>query len=141
MFGGNLKMAHAVKQALHSTVYGPLVTIEPIAFESSNNEIAAAAKKIADELELAHDLALVNELIQRRHACGTAVLETQGVKLALEQGQASKLVVSVPIESAKFDQLLIKSLLINCEIEFLHGEAAKFLDMNLKGTSFCYQMG
>lgn len=127
VFGGNLKLAHAVKNSLHATVYASLVTIEPIAFESSSNEIAAAVKKIADEQELAHDLALVNDLISRRHACGTAVLETQGVTQALEQGQASKLIVSVPIDSDKFDELLVKSLLNNCEIEFVHGEAAKQL--------------
>jgi hypothetical protein len=128
VFGGNMKLAHAVKNALHPSVYASLVTIEPLAFESSNNEIAAAVKQIADEQELAHDLALVNELISRRHACGTAVLETQGVTLALEQGQASKVIVSVPIDSDKFDQLLTKALLSNCEMEFLHGEAAKKLN-------------
>ncbi|MBL9165525.1 MAG: hypothetical protein JNL18_22560 [Planctomycetaceae bacterium] len=128
VFGGNLKLAHAVKNALHATVYASVVTIEPIAFESSNNEIAEAVKKIADQQELAHDLALVNELVSRRHACGTAVLETQGVMLALEQGQASKVVISVPIDTDKFDQILVKSLLNNCEIEFLHGEAAQRLN-------------
>ena len=128
VFGGNLKLAHAVKNSLHATVYASLVTIEPIAFESSSNEIAAAVKKIADEQELAHDLAIVNDLISRRHACGTAVLETQGVTQALEQGRASKLIVSVPIDSDKFDELLVKSLLNNCEIEFVHGDAAKQLN-------------
>ena len=121
-------MAHAVKNALHPTVSESLVTVEPIAYEASNNQIAEIAKRIADEKELEHDLALVNELVDRRHACGTAVLETQGVFLALEQGQASKLVVSVPIDSDKFDQLLIRAILNNCEIEFLHGEAAKKLN-------------
>ncbi|TWU21851.1 baeRF10 domain-containing protein [Bythopirellula polymerisocia] len=128
IFGGNLKLAHAVKNALHPAVSESLVTVEPISYEASNNQTAEIAKRIADEKELEHDLALVNELISRRHACGTAVLETQGVLLALEQGQASKLVVSVPIDSDKFDQLLIKSILNNCEIEFLHGEAAKKLN-------------
>lgn len=128
VFGGNLKLAHAVKNALHPTVYSSLVTIEPIAYSSSNNEIAAAVKRIADEQELKHDLALLNELISRRHANGTAVLETQGVLLALEQGQASKIVVSDSVDSNKFDQLLIKSILNNCEIEFLHGDAARKLD-------------
>lgn len=128
VFGGNMKLAHAVKNALHPTVYASLVTIEPIAFESSNNDVATAVTRIADEQELAHDLALVNELISRRHACGTAVLETQSVTKALEQGQASKLVVSVPIDSDKFDRLLLKSLLTNCEIEFLHGAAAQKLN-------------
>jgi len=128
IFGGNLKLAHAVKSALHPAVSESLVSVEPIAYAASNNDIAEIVKRIADEKELEHDLALVNELISRRHACGTAVLETQGVLLALEQGQASKIVVAVPIDSDKFDQLLIKSILNNCEIEFLHGEAAKKLN-------------
>lgn len=124
IFGGNLKLTHAVKNALHPAVYESLVTIEPIAYTSSGNEISEVVKRVADEKEQEHDLALLNELVARRHVCGTAVLETQGVLQALENGQASKIVVSVPIETDKFDQLLIKSLLNNCEIDFLHGEAA-----------------
>jgi hypothetical protein len=127
VFGGNLKLAHAVRNALHPTVYSSIVTIEPIAFGSTDNQVADAARKIADERELEHDLALVNELVSRRHACGTAVLETQGVLHALQQGQASKLVVALPIPTDKFDDLLIKCVLSGCEIEFLHGEAAEKL--------------
>lgn len=128
VFGGNLKLAHAVKNALHPAVYESLVTIEPLAYTSSNNDIAGVVKRVADEKEQEHDLALLNELVARRHVCGTAVLETQGVLQALENGQASKIVVSVPIETDKFDQLLIKSLMNNCEIDFLHGDAAEKLN-------------
>lgn len=128
VFGGNLKLAHAIKKAMHPAVYADLVTIEPIAFSSSDTEIVDAVKRIAEEKEQDRDLALVNELVARRHACGTAVLEAQGVLTALEQGQASKVVISVPIDSDKFDQLLVKSLLSNCDIEFVHAEAAKKLN-------------
>jgi len=127
VFGGNLKLAHAVKHQLHPAVADVLVSIEPIDINSTNNEIAAAVKRIAEEQEQEHDLALMNDLIARRHACGTAVLESQGVRLALENGQAQKLVVAMPITSDEFDPLLIKAVLNNVEIEFLHAAAAEQL--------------
>lgn len=128
IFGGNLKLAHAVKNALNPALYGGLVAIEPIAFNSSATEVAALARRVAEEKVIEHDLALLSELVNRRHACGTAVLETQGVMLALEQGRASKIVISVPIESDKFDQIMIKCVISGCEIDFLHGEAAAKLN-------------
>lgn len=128
IFGGNLKLAHAVKNALNPAIYGALVTVEPIAFASSADDIAAVAKRIAEEKVIEHDMALLNELVARRHACGTAVLETQGVMLALNEGRASKIVLSVPIDSDKFDQIMIQSVINGCEIDFLHGEAAQKLN-------------
>jgi len=53
------------------------------------------------------------------------VLEWQGVVAALEQGQTNKVIASVPIDSDKFDESLVKSILANCEIVFVHGEAGK----------------
>ncbi len=128
VFGGNLKLAHAVKNVLHPSVYASLVTIEPIAFTSTNNEIAASVSRIAEEWEVEHDLALVEDLVTRRHACGTSVLEMQGVMQAIDNGQARKVVLSVPFESDKFDKLLHKAILNNCDIEFLHGQAAEKLN-------------
>ncbi len=128
VFGGNLKLAHAVKNQLHPSVADMLVSIEPIDINSTNNEVAAAVKRIADEQEQEHDLALMNDLVSRRHACGTAVLETQGVQLALENGQAQKLVIAMPIESDKFDPLLTEAVLNNVEIEFVHAAAAEQLN-------------
>ncbi len=128
VFGGNLKIAHAVKNALHPSINASLITIQPMSFDSTNNEIAKNVKDIAESRETEHDLALVDELVSRRHACGTAVLEPQGVRLALEQGQVSKVVFSVPFECENFDKLVIKCILNNCDIEFLHGKAAAKLN-------------
>jgi predicted GTPase len=128
VFGGNLKLAHAVKHQLHPSVADMLVSIEPIDIKSTNDEVAAAVKRIAEEHEQEHDLALMNDLVSRRHACGTAVLETQGVQIALESGQAQKLVIAMPIESDKFDPLLIDAVINNVEIEFVHAAAADQLN-------------
>ncbi len=128
VFGGNLKMAHAVKHALHPAIYDQLVSIERIAHDSTPNEIAEVVKRVADETEAERDLATVDELISRRHACGTAVLEWQGVLAAIEQGQANKVYVSVPLDSDEFDELMLKSVLADCEIGFVHGDAAKRLN-------------
>ncbi len=127
VFGGNLKLAHAVKHQLHPSVADSLVSIEPIDINSSNKEVAEAVKRIAEDQEQEHDVALMNDLVARRHACGTAVLESQGVKLALESGQAQKLVVAMPIDSDEFDPLLIDAMLNNVDIEFLHAAAAEEL--------------
>jgi hypothetical protein len=121
-------MAHAVKNALHPALYDHLVSIERIAQESTPNEIAEVVKRVADETEAERDFAIVDELIARRHVCGTAVLEWQGVITSIEQGQANKVIVSVPLDSDKFDELMLKSVLANCEIGFVHGEAAKKLN-------------
>jgi len=127
-FGGNLKMAHAVKHALHPAIYDHLFSIERIAYESPPNEIAEIVKRVADDTEAERDFVTVDELIARRHVCGTAVLEWQGVMTAVEQGQANRVIVSVPFDSDKFDELMLKSVLANCEIGFVHGEAAKKLN-------------
>ncbi|HMP05813.1 MAG TPA: hypothetical protein PJ982_05645, partial [Lacipirellulaceae bacterium] len=128
VFGGNLKLAHAVKHQLHPSVADAVVAIERIDFNASNNDVAAAVKRLAAEHELEHDLGVVSDLIDRRHACGTAVLERQGVQLAVEQGQAQSIVLSLPIAAEEFDPLLVKAVLNNVDFEFLHGEAAERLN-------------
>ncbi len=62
VFGGNLKLAHAIKNALHPAVANLLVTIEPLPLEASPNEIAERVREVADEYELEHDQAVVNDI-------------------------------------------------------------------------------
>lgn len=128
VFGGNLKIAHAVKNALHPAVADVLVTIEPIPFEASPDEIAERIREVADQNELEHDSAVVNDLVTRQHACGKAVLERQGVGEAVENGQASQLVFPYPTLGDDFDELMANAVINNVEIEFVTGEAAEKLE-------------
>ncbi|TVQ00269.1 MAG: hypothetical protein EA381_07740 [Planctomycetaceae bacterium] len=50
------------------------------------------------------------------------------VLAAVEQGQASKVIVSVPFDSDKFDELMLKSVLANVGVGFVHGQAAEKLN-------------
>jgi hypothetical protein len=128
VFGGNLKQAHAVKRALHPATAEMVVAMEPMDAKLSDVEIAERVTKIANQYELEHDRAVVNDLIERYHAKGAAVLERQGVEMALQKGAVKTLVLPYPIGSEDFDPLLIDATLHNAEIEFVLGDAAAKLN-------------
>ena len=128
VLGGNLKLAHAVKNGLHPTVRERVVAVEPIDFKASNQEIAATVHELAAAYEEAHDLAEVEELIRLANRGGAAVLERQGVETALGRGQVKKLVVPYPIDASDFDELIVDAVLHNVEIEFVYGAATTRLN-------------
>ncbi len=139
VFGGNLKIAHGVKNALHHTVSELLVSIEPIPFKASEELVRNTVKLIADEYETIHDNALVNELVTRRETCGRGVTGAENILDALNNGQVRKLFIPYPIVSDEFDSLIVEALLANVEIELVHGEAAERLkDMGGAGALLYY---
>ena len=142
ILGGNLKQAHAVKNALHPLVSELVVAVEPIDFKLADDEIAKITKKIANQYEREHDLTVVNDLLSRYHGNRTALLERQGVEAALRQGRVKTLVLPYPIEAEKFDPLLVEATINNADIEFVLGEGAEKLnEYGGIGASLYYSSG
>lgn len=133
VFGGNLKIAHSVKSALHHTVSEKLVSVEPIPFDATTEQLERTIKLLADEYEEIHDNTLVLELLIRRDTCGRGVAGVEDVLEALDNGQVRKVFLPYPIESDVFDTILVKALMANVEIELVHGKAAETL-INLGGV-------
>ena len=128
ILGGNLKQAHGVNNSLHPSIRERVVAIEPIDFKLPPVEIARMTKKIADEYELTHDLNVVQELVELFNRNGTAVLEQQGVELALGQGRVKTLVIPYPIDKTDFDSLIADVVVSGAEVEFVYGAAADKLN-------------
>ncbi len=128
VLGGNLKQAHAVKNALHPAVRETLVAIEPIDFKSPHVDVAKQVEAIADRYELEHDLAVIDNLVARFNRARTAVIERQGVEAALARGNVKSLVIPYPIDSEEFDSLIVDATIGGAEVEFVYGEAADKLN-------------
>ncbi|QIA66093.1 hypothetical protein GT360_21630 [Vibrio astriarenae] len=127
IFGGNLKIANQVKNALHHSVSEKLVTIEPIAFNAENKEIERIVQAIASEYEAVRDVTLIQELVTRRNVCGRTAFGREEVIEALNSGQAQRVYLPYPIVAEKFNQILVESMANNVDIEIIHGEAAERL--------------
>jgi len=123
ILGGNLKLAHAVKNGLHPAAKKMVVAIEPIDFKLPGNEVAGIVKQIAENYEQDHDLSVVEELINLSHRNRAAVGQ-QDVETALKRGQVKTLVIPYPIDAAQFDSLIVEAMINGAEIEFVYGEAA-----------------
>ncbi|WP_087018253.1 hypothetical protein [Thaumasiovibrio subtropicus] len=139
VFGGNLKIAHGVKNNLHHAVAEQLVSIEPIPFDATDEQLRETVSILADEYEAVHDLALIQELILRGETCGRAASGMDEVMDALQNGQVRKLYLPYPMDADDFDTLLIEAVLENVEVELVHGIAAETLrEMGGVGAALYY---
>lgn len=141
ILGGNLKLAHAVKKALHPAIKEVVVAIEPIEFNTPENDIAALVKRIAADVEAAHDLGMVEELVRLYNSRGAVALEQQGVETALSHGQVETLVLPYPLDGEELDSLIVEVVVNGAEVEFVHGEAAdKLQEYGGIGAKLYYSM-
>lgn len=128
VLGGNLKSAHAIKNALHPLVRTNLVAVERIDFTTSENDVAETVRGISDRFELEHDLGVVDDLVAAYNRDGSAVVEYQGVQTALSKGLAKTVVVPYPMDASEFDSLIVQATRTGAEIEFVYGKAAEKLN-------------
>lgn len=128
VLGGNLKLAHAVRNNLHPAVKDVVVAIDNIDFKQSDLEIAQSVRKIAEKYEGDHDLEVVDQLLNLHRADGSAVIGQDNVENALNLGLVKKLVIPYPIEAPQFDALIVDAVVNGAEIEFVYGEAAERLN-------------
>ncbi|WP_026972837.1 hypothetical protein [Aliagarivorans marinus] len=124
IFGGNLRIAHNVKNALHHSISEKLVSIEPIPLDASVDAIRETVQQIAEECNRVNDIAQLQELLTRQETCERAVTGTEAVLEALGNGQVSKILLPYPMDTDDFDALLVEALKANVDVELLHGEAA-----------------
>jgi len=128
IFGGNLKQAVNVKNALNPAVRNLVVDIEAMDFKLPDNDIAEIIRSIAYAYEQDHDVLVVENLLYRFNTNGTAVIEKQGVEQALNEGRVKTLVLPYPMDTEEFDSLIVEVVLSGAQIEFVYGEGAKKLN-------------
>ncbi|ELR97065.1 hypothetical protein [Gloeocapsa sp. PCC 73106] len=127
IFGGNLKQAASVNNALHPAVRDMVVAIERMDFKLADHEIADIVRPIAYAHEQDHDVAVVDNLLYQFNKNGTAVVEKQGVEIALSQGRVKTLVLPYPVDTEEFDSLIVEVTLSGADVEFVYGEGAEKL--------------
>lgn len=128
VFGGNLKQAAKINNALNPAVKDLVVSIEPMDFKLADNEIAEIIKPIAYDYEQDHDISVVENLVYKFNKNGTAVLEKQGVEKALRGGRVKTLVIPYPMDSKEFDSMIVEVVLSGADVEFVYGEGAEKLN-------------
>ncbi len=124
VFGGNHQQAAQIRSALHPNVRDLVVAIEPMDFKLPERDIAEIVKPIAYAYEQDHDVAVVENLLYQYNKNGPAVIEKQGVEIALQQGKVKTLVLPYPVDTAEFDSLIVDVVLSGAEVEFVYGEGA-----------------
>ncbi|WP_373480589.1 hypothetical protein [Geminocystis sp.] len=127
VFGGNLKQAAKIKNALNPAVRDLVVAIEAMDFKLPDNEIAEIVRPIAYAYEQDHDVMVVENLIYHFNKNGTAVIEKQGVERALSEARVKTLVLPYPMDTEEFDALIVQVILSGAQIEFVYGEGAEKL--------------
>lgn len=127
IFGGNLRQAANINSALHPAVRDMVVAIEPMDFKLADHEIAEIIRPIAYSYEQDHDVAVVDNLLYQFNKNGPAVIEKQGVEMALERGKVKTLVLPYPVDTEEFDSLIVEVTLSGAQVEFVYGEGAEKL--------------
>lgn len=127
IFGGNLKQAAKVNNALHPAVKDLVVDIVSMDFKLADHEIAEIIRPIAYAYEQHHDVTMVDNLLYQFNRKGPAVIEKQAVEMALKQGKVKTLVIPYPVDTAEFDSLIVEVTLSGAEVEFIYGEGANKL--------------
>lgn len=142
IFGGNQTQAHTVVNSLHPSVRDQVVAVLPMDFKLSENEIAEMIKPIGYAYEQEHDLEVVEELVARFHRNGTAIIDQEGVEKALIEGRVKTLVLPYPVETEKFDSLIVDVITNGAEVEFVYGEGGeKLKELGGIGAVLYYSAG
>ncbi|TVQ43421.1 MAG: hypothetical protein EA365_12650 [Gloeocapsa sp. DLM2.Bin57] len=124
VFGGNQQQAAQIRSALRPNVRDLVVAIEPMDFKLPEREIADIVRPIAYAYEQDHDVTVVENLVYQFNKNGPAVIEKQGVEIALERGKVKTLVIPYPVDTEEFDSLIVDVILSGAEVEFVYGEGA-----------------
>jgi hypothetical protein len=127
IFGGNLQLAHAVRNYMHPYVADQVIAMLPIPIDTSTHDIAAHIRPVAEAAERQFEEHLVDNLISRALAGGRAMLGQEAVNEALDRYAVSELVLPYPTDLVAADELLVKALYSSADTEFVEGEAAEKL--------------
>jgi peptide subunit release factor 1 (eRF1) len=138
IFGGNLQLAHAVRNYLHPYVADRVIAMLPIPIDTATHDIAAQVRPVADASEREFEEHLVANLINRARAGGRAVLGHEAVSEALNRHAVSELVLPYPSDLVTADELLVKALYSSADLEFIEGEAAERLQEEGGVGAFLY---
>ncbi|MFN2135836.1 MAG: hypothetical protein ACK2UK_07775 [Candidatus Promineifilaceae bacterium] len=127
IFGGNLQVAHAVRNYLHPSVADKVVAMMPVPIDTSAPEIAGQIRPVTVAAEREFEERLVQDLLGRAKAGGRAVLGQELVNEALDRQAVSELVLIYPADMDEADDLLVKALHSSADTEFVEGAPAAAL--------------
>jgi hypothetical protein len=138
IFGGNMQLAHAVRNYMHPYVADQVVAMLPIPIDTLAHDIAAQIRPVAEAAEREFEDHLVDKLIGLARAGGRAVLGQEAVNEALERYAVSELVLPYSADLITADELLVKALQSSADSEFVEGEAAEKLQKEGGIGAFLY---
>jgi hypothetical protein len=124
IFGGNMQLAHAVRNYLHPFVADHVIAMLPVPIDTPVHDIAVQIRPVAEAAEREAEEHLVNSLVNRAHAGGRAVLGKEAVSEALDRYAVSELVLPYPTDMVAADELLVKAIRSSADLEFVEGKAA-----------------
>jgi hypothetical protein len=138
IFGGNMQLAHTVRNYMHPYVADKVIAMLPIPIDTSIHNIAAQIRPVAKEAEREFEGHMVDNLISRAKAGGRAVLGQEAVDEALARYAVSKLVLPYPTDLVAAEEHLVKALNSSADTEFVEGKAAEKLQENGGIGAFLY---
>ena len=124
IFGGNMQLAHAVRNYMHPFVADQVIAMLPIPIDTAVHDIAAQIRPVAEASERDFEQHLVHNLVSRAQAGGRAVLGHEAVNEALDRYAVSELVLPYPTDMVAAGELLVKALSSSADTEFVEGDAA-----------------
>ncbi len=127
IFGGNMQLAHIVRNYMHPNVADRVIAMLPIPIDTSAHDIAVQIRPVAESSEREFEDHLVRNLVSRAQAGGRAVLGEEAVSEALGRHAVSELVLPYPTDVEMAEDLLVKALYSSADTEFVEGDAAEKL--------------
>lgn len=127
VFGGNSRLAHAARKLVHPRIAELVVGVVALPFDSPQQQIALATRELAERVERARDLALVEEIDELARSGGRGALGHDAVHRALDLQAVHTLVLPYPLAASITDELMIKAVRSSSLLAFVYGEAAERL--------------
>ena len=136
ILGGDEQAGHSVRRQMSEPLQSRVVDVVSIPRHYSLHDLFAQVQPLALEYERREDTRIVEEVIDRAHAGGRAVLGVEAVETALRRQQVSELIVAWPPQSmGRVNDLAYRALQLNSAITMVHGTAADRLRAESGGVA------
>lgn len=128
ILGGSEPGMNDVRNMLTGKLKEALVDVLHIPLRSTTRDIMDKAQPAAEQYERAHEMTLVQQVIDFAKSRGRGALGRVDVAQALDQGRVELLIVPYPFSDEELmTSLTLQALGLNSDIEMVHGEAADLL--------------
>ena len=134
IIGGSEQTAHALHNLLPESVRKQVVEVVGLPGHYNTHQIFEHVQPQALAYEHEQDSKLVEEVINKAHANGRAVLGSEAVRDALDRQQVEQIILTTDdVQTA--NELARRALALNSEVEFISGDAAVRLNEEALGIA------